>query len=226
MRNLILTGGPYHPFEQTSRYLASLLGDGGIECETTEDVETGLSRLESFDLLTLNLLHFRMLHERFEQPEREAWARSLSPEAQSAMVEHLGRGRGIIAMHTASVCFDDWPEWGEILGARWDWERSSHNAEPRPSKITVCPASHPIVRGLSDFEVTDEIYTFLDYRPGLTPLLTAARKGEEQPLLWARDVEGGRVVYDALGHDVASLSQPTHREIVTRAARWALGNGD
>jgi uncharacterized protein len=224
MRNLILTGGPYHPFEETSRYLASLLGDEGIESEITHDAGA-LSEVESFDLFTLNLLHFRMLHERFEGSERDEWAMSLSPAARSAMVEHLGRGRGMVAMHAASVCFDDWPEWGEILGARWDWERSSHNAEPRLSKITVCPVSHSIVRGLNDFEVTDEIYTFLDYQPDLTPLLTSPRKSVEQPLLWAREIRGGRVVYDALGHDVTSLSQPTHREIVRRAARWALGDG-
>jgi type 1 glutamine amidotransferase len=32
----------------------------------------------------------------------------------------------------------------------------------------------------------------------------------------------GRVVYDALGHDGASLNHPTHAQLLRDAAQWAL----
>src|SRR5258706_6378045 len=127
--------------------------------------------------------------------ERDEWAMSLSDEGRAAVVDHLARGRPLLAFHTAAICFDDWPEWADIVGARWDWERSSH-PPPRPSTVRVA-ADHPIVDGVGEFEVVDEIYSFLDTR-GVTPLLTSPRRGIEQPLLWVRDSGAERVVYDAL----------------------------
>jgi type 1 glutamine amidotransferase len=86
----------------------------------------------------------------------------------------------------------------------------------------VATGAHPIVADATDFEVIDEIYSYLDYSD-VTPLMTCARRGEDQPLLWARSVGGGRVAYDALGHDARSITQPTHALIIRRAALWATG---
>jgi type 1 glutamine amidotransferase len=44
-------------------------------------------------------------------------------------------------------------------------------------------------------------------------------------VLWTRQWEGARVVYDALGHDAQSLDHPVHRQLIERAAAWALGRG-
>ena len=219
MRVLLVTGGPYHPFDTTAPTLASLLRDEGIEPVVSGDVDGALRSLAEFDLLALYLLRWRMRGAMFDA-DRDRWAGSLSDEGREAILDHLGRGRGVLAMHTAAVCFDDWPEWADILGAVWDWERSSH-PPPRPSPIHVV-GPHPIVDGLDDFEVVDEIYSFLDDR-GVTPLLTSPRRGVEQPVLWAHSAGGGRVVYDALGHDDRSLAHPIHATVIRRAARWALG---
>jgi type 1 glutamine amidotransferase len=220
MRNLILTGGPYHSFAETSKLISELLALDGIESEITDDVEEGLASAPGFDLLTLNLLRWRMLGDFFDE-DRAEWAMTLSSSGRQAFHEHLARGRGILALHTASICFDDWPEWDEIIGAHWDWERSSH-PPPRSSAIRVATGVHPIVADATDFEVVDEIYSYLACRD-VSPLMTSARRGEQQPLLWARSVGGGRVAYDALGHDERSISEPTHATIIRRAAAWASG---
>jgi type 1 glutamine amidotransferase len=39
-------------------------------------------------------------------------------------------------------------------------------------------------------------------------------------VLWARSVGAGRVVTDLLGHDVAAMDHPSHRELLRRAAHW------
>jgi uncharacterized protein len=220
MRNLILTGGPYHPFAETSRLLADLFELDGVKSVIIDDVEHGLAEAPGYDLLTLNMLRWRMLGERFDEDRRE-WAMALSARGRDAVRAHLAAGRGILALHTASICFDDWPEWRDIIGARWDWPRSSH-PPPRESSIRVATGAHPIVADATDFEVIDEIYSYLDYSD-VTPLMTCARRGEDQPLLWARSVGGGRVAYDALGHDARSITQPTHALIIRRAALWATG---
>jgi hypothetical protein len=87
-------------------------------------------------------------------------------------------------------------------------------------------ASHPIVDGCAGFRVTDEIYHHLHMQPDVIPLLDAQRDEGPQALLWAREVGRGRVVYDALGHDAASLAEPEHARILRRSALWALGRSD
>jgi type 1 glutamine amidotransferase len=43
-------------------------------------------------------------------------------------------------------------------------------------------------------------------------------------LLWAREYGRSRIVYDALGHDTRSYDSQAHRELIRRAALWALGS--
>jgi type 1 glutamine amidotransferase len=43
-------------------------------------------------------------------------------------------------------------------------------------------------------------------------------------VLWTHRYGAGRVVYDGLGHDAASLEHPVHRRLVQRAALWASGH--
>jgi type 1 glutamine amidotransferase len=219
VKNLLLTGGPLHPFETTARTVADLLAEDGIDSVVTDGIEDGLQTIGEYDLLTVYLLRWRMLGAMFDD-DRDAWAMSLSDAGRDAILGHLQKGRPLLALHTAAVSFDDWPEWADVIGARWDWERSSH-PPPRPSMVHVASA-HPIVAGIDDFEVVDEIYSFLDLRD-VTPLLTSPRRGEAQPLLWTRTHGDARVAYDALGHDDLSLTHPSHATIIRRAATWVTG---
>lgn len=226
-RNLLLTGGYLHPFDETGPFLADLLEAGGVESELAWDLEEGLARLGSgtgFELVTVYALRWRMLHPRFDG-DREEWAFSLSQAGREALHAHLLGGGGLLAVHTAAICFDDWPEWGEIVGASWNWQRSTH-PPPRTIDVDVRRDAHPVVSGLDDFSVEDELYSFLDWQPDAEPLMSSRYRDVDQPLLTAREVSSGRVVYDALGHDLASLSVPTHGTILRRAARWAAGASD
>jgi type 1 glutamine amidotransferase len=228
VRNVILTGGIFHPFDATSEHLAKSFDALGIRSSIHGDMEEGLAVLrdERPGLLTVNALRWRMSLEKYD-PYRDEWAFELSSEGQLAIRDHVARGGGLLGLHTASICFDAWPDWGDILGAAWSWGESYH---PPLASVRVLPTdrAHPITHGLSAFEVADEVYTGLDLRQDVEGLL-AAEPGDgapAQPLLWARSYGRGRVVYDALGHDVASMNEPTHRRILERAALWLLARDD
>ena len=49
MKNLILTGGIFHPFKESSLALEKILIKEGIESEITEDIEFGLKKIEEGD---------------------------------------------------------------------------------------------------------------------------------------------------------------------------------
>jgi uncharacterized protein len=225
MRNLIITGGISHPFTLASTKLAEMLAPHGLESEITEDVEAGLAQLGrgGFDLLTVYALRWSMTQHEKYAPHRARWSFALSGEGRRAIERHLARGGGMLGLHTASICFDDWDGWMDLLGGAWVWGKSSHPPFG-PVEIRLDARDHPLLQGLEDFSLRDEIYGDLALVPGLVPLAHGrAAGGDWKPILWERRVGAGRVVYDALGHDVASLSHPMHAQIVTRAALLAAG---
>ena len=226
-RNIILTGGIFHPFAEASRTLAAILGERGIISVVHDDIEQGLRSLRETgaELLTVYALRWSMTQHGKYAPNRARWAMSLSEEGRAAVVGHLRRGGAVLALHTAVICFDDWPEWGDILGARWKWGQSAHPPYGAVDvRITV--AASPLTAFTLAFTLRDEVYSNLDFSAAVTPLAQAraARTQEKwQPVLWTRAYGGGRVAVDLLGHDGPALDAPAHRDIIQRAALWALG---
>ncbi len=227
-RNLILTGGLYHPFDAASETLRNALGEVGFESDITTDIHTGLSWLDDgdYDLLTVYALRFPMLAERFAN-DRALWAVTVGEVDARRIEAHLQRGRGILAMHTAAISFDDWPGWREIVGAGWTWGTSYHPPHGQVS-VRMTAAQHAITRGLPAFDFDEEAYSKMSLVSGIEALATvqATVQDSASPCLWAREVSQGRVVYDALGHDSASIDQPTHKRMLQRAAMWATRRSD
>jgi len=225
MRAVVLSGGLAHDFPATTACLVELLSEQGVAAEVHTGVDAALHALPGAALLVVNALRWTMTGPGTPDHYRElAGAQGVSPSAsaRAELVAHLAAGGGVLGMHSASICFDDWPEWRRTLGASWVWGRSQH--PPLGPEVGVRPrGAHELVDGLDAFTIVGEVYGDLERMPDLAPLLTArhpADQGAEQPLLWAREHGGGRVVYDALGHHPPSYEVPEHREIVRRAIRW------
>jgi uncharacterized protein len=206
-RNLILSGGPGYTGEKTSARVREIIGWEDISSDISNDVEGGLAGLETaaYDLLTVNTL-----------------ASSLSESGRLAVSAHLARGRGILVLQPASGSFANWAEWPGIVGAEWQREPAGAS-KPGPVQVSVRTSAHPITAGLGSFEVVDSVPELVAVGSDVEPLASITVVGEDHPVLWAREVGGGRVVYDGLGYDERSFSHPAHRIILCRSARWLLG---
>ena len=220
----MLTGGPPgHPFDVTAGYLADTLTAAGYKASVTADVEGCFAGLDDCDLLAVNALRWRMGAERYAAARAEH-AFSPSPDGRAAVVAFLRRGGALLASHTAAICFDDWAGWGDIVGASWCWDRSSH-PPLGPAKVEVEVDAHPVVAGVTpEFDVVDEIYGHMDLASDVEPLAWGTAGDGRHPVLWAREAGGGRIVYDALGHDERSFAVAPHRQILDQAVRWLQGD--
>ena len=226
MRNLILTGGIRHDFDDNTASVVELLSQIGIQSETTIDIESGVARLAegSFDLLTVMALRWSMEGDPKYAPHREQWAFSISSAARKAIHDFVAGGGGLFGLHTACLCFDDWADWRNLLGGVWLWGRSFH-PPLGPILVSRTVERHSLTAGLPSFDLIDEVYSGLSIADNVTPLLTAkaASQGDDEPVLWARQFGHGRVAFDGLGHDRASLTDRVHSRIVQRCAAWAGG---
>ena len=65
-KNLIFTGGIFHPFDETSETLSNIINNFGYKSEITIDIEEGIKNINEYDLITFNALRWRMLnHEKY-----------------------------------------------------------------------------------------------------------------------------------------------------------------
>ena len=221
-RNLILVGGIFHDFQASAEALSDVLAPLGIESRIEPDLDAGLASLATnpVDLITVNALRWEMIGEKYD-PYRDNEAYSPPATTRAALANHLETGGALLGLHTASICFSDWPEWSQILGGRWVWGTSFH---PPPERITVTPAERDGSDTLPAFEVHDELYTDLTLEPGAEVLAYGSSEAipNAQPVVWRHTVGPGRVIYDALGHDSASLLHPPHAKWLTESVAWAL----
>jgi hypothetical protein len=226
-RVVVLTGGPdhAHDFTATGPALADLVAADGHDVTLVGHPDAAAAVLDHADVLVVNALRWRMIGDKYD-PWRDQWRYDTPAATRDAISGFVARGGGLVGSHTASICFDDWPEWGDVLGGAWSWDRSAH---PTPAPVDVhVVADHPVVADVpTHVELVDEVYGDLDLRPGIAVLATARRDPDDhdQPVVWTHRYGSGRVVYDGFGHDVASLAHEHHRRLLQQAVRWVAGEG-
>lgn len=225
-KNLIISGGIFHPFEDSSKTLSTILDDIGYESLITMDIEEAFKNLEDYDLLTINALRWRMLNHEKYLPYIDEWAFSLSEDGRKHLDNYIKNGGSMIALHTSSICFDDWDGWSKVLGGKWNWDRSFH---PPLGPIKVTPiANHFVTDNIQSFTLNDEVYHNLELEPESKPFLIGYTEEtkEEHIIAWSYKYQQGRVIYNALGHDSDSLKNKELSEIIKRSALWVSGDSD
>jgi len=216
-KNLILTGGIFHPFDETSKTLEEILNTLGYESEITLDIEEGIKNIHNFDLVTFNALRWRMLNHEKYIPYLDEWQFSLSSNAKKILDRYIKTGGSMIAFHTSSICFDDWDGWSKLLGGKWVWDKSFH---PPLGTIEVNPVdSHFLVKHLKKFDLNDEVYHNLLLEPESKPFLLAKTKdsSEEHIVGWTYSYQQGKVVYNVWGHDSNYLLKTEMIEIIKKS---------
>jgi uncharacterized protein len=147
------------------------------------------------------------------------------PSQQEALAEMVAAGKGLVGIHCA--CIMGLPgdrALYELLGCRY----LSHGPGHHEGRHTVeILGGHPVTEGLgpeTDFELFDEYYEFELADDKVTVLAQRHRAdGVVIPVMYAREVGAGRVVYLALGHDMRAWGEPSFRALVRQAMTWAAG---
>lgn len=141
-------------------------------------------------------------------------------------------GKGFVAAHSAATSFYSWPEFGEMLGGRFD----EHPWQVASAPVIVEDAEFPATRGFpSGTAVRDEHYQLKDFSRASVRVLARLdataldlkaplvhRTDADFPVAWARMHGRGRVFYSTLGHAPESWDDPVIQNMYLQALRWAL----
>jgi type 1 glutamine amidotransferase len=160
----------------------------------------------------------------------------MPPEQERATLEaFLKRGGGLVAVHD-TICSAD-PEWFcTIYGGAKKHGQTNFTLEA-PVAYTITEPEHPIMKGMTDFTITDESFFLMTWSkdPQIHVLATAAQAatrsagthaGEVVPQIWTyeRTIPGGqpfRAFVWMQGHNYVNFSHTQVQPMLLRAIAWA-----
>ena len=154
----------------------------------------------------------------------------LTPAGRARLARYVEEGGGFVGVHAAACTEEDWPYYGDLLGARF-----ARHPRYQPGSAVVEDPDHPATRHLPPrWDFTDEWYDFRSSPRGRVRVLLAADEssydgggmGADHPLAWCHGHGAGRVFYTALGHASEAYADPAFRAHLRGGTAWAARAAD
>jgi len=140
-------------------------------------------------------------------------------ENAAAIVDSVkNRGMGFLALHNTIACGHD-----GITGFL-DIEPIPHN-EVQPLWVRDLNGMHPVTRGIENFLIPlDEQFAVVIRSHSTTTLFETTAMHDKRRAVggWCLERGAGRIVGMLPGHDKAAYRVPQYRELLWRAAHWAM----
>ena len=144
-------------------------------------------------------------------------------------------GKGFVGIHAAADTEPNWPWYIEMLGAKFE----DHPPGTHVATVKFMDRVHPITNVInpatnervSNWEIEDEWYNFEASPRGNVHVLavldedtyTGGTHGDDHPIAWCQEFDGGRSVYLASGHPEEIYDNEVLRGLMTNAVEWAAG---
>ncbi|MEJ7588438.1 MAG: ThuA domain-containing protein [Ferruginibacter sp.] len=149
----------------------------------------------------------------------------LGDEQQKALENYMQKGGGFVGVHAATDCEYNWPWYVKMVGASF----LSH-PEQQVAKLTVTDNKNMATRHLpATWERKDEWYNFKSMNPDVHVLLKieessykGGKNGDNHPMAWYHEYDGGRAFYTALGHTDESYADPVYLQHLLGGIKYAI----
>jgi type 1 glutamine amidotransferase len=204
MKVLVVAGG--HPFP-VKPFRAVFDAYKDMECTFVDEKVGG----EAFDEITNWPYDVIVLYNYQKKPSEKRWANFL---------KLLDKGVGLVILHHAIYGYRPWQEFQKIVGVTSWLSGAKDNVH---YKVHVEDPKHPIVRGLADFEITDEVYAGHGLDPKVHVILTTEEPSNMKAIAWVHSYRKSPVCYFQLGHDAKAYSNKGFVDVLGQTIRWTAG---
>lgn len=154
----------------------------------------------------------------------------LNEAQQGAFERYIQAGGGYAGIHAASDTEYSWPWYGELVGSYFN----NHPPGTPSATVKVEDPAHPSTAGIEPRWLrTDEWYNFRTNPRGDVHVLASLDEttyapgsgamGNEHPIAWCQDYDGGRSWYTGMGHTEASFVEPKFLQHVLGGIQTAAG---
>lgn len=149
------------------------------------------------------------------------------------LLSFVREGKGFVAAHIALTAFDSWPEFLDLLGARFD----GHPITGPGTVVNERPDFPATKHFPPSFAFNDEFYqpkghsrekidVLLRLDLSNVPANQNLRLQGDYPLAWAKLYGKGRVFYGSFAHSSETWDSRDIQQMYFEAMRWALGLSD
>ncbi|HEY0826591.1 MAG TPA: ThuA domain-containing protein [Bacilli bacterium] len=225
-RVLVISGNEahkWHHWEETApKIKRALESDSGIAVDLSFSIDDlAEPHLPDYDVIVLNYCNWQD-------------SMGLSDLSKRNLLSFLDNYGGLVVLHFSNGSFhfslpeageSDWPEFRNIVPRVWNHHGSSGHDPLGTFTVKVVDYSHPITSGLTEFQVTDELYYRQEGSKPVNVLYSAISSdtGEEEPLAWTTEYKGARVYQTLLGHCGETYAAAEVNETLRRGVLWAAG---
>ena len=152
----------------------------------------------------------------------------LDNSEQKAFEEYIQSGGSFLGIHAATDTEYDWPWYGKLVGGYF--ESHPNNPNVLEAKINVLSKEHSSTSHLNEtWKRSDEWYNFKNLNPDVTVVMNldessyeGGTNGDNHPIAWYHEYDGGRAYYTGGGHTNESYSEPDFRQHLLGAIEWCL----
>ncbi|MBC7849651.1 MAG: ThuA domain-containing protein [Chitinophagaceae bacterium] len=140
---------------------------------------------------------------------------------------YIQAGGGYVGIHAASDAEYDWGWYGRLVGGYFE----SH-PQQQEAKLDVVDQTHISTSHLpKEWKRKDEWYNFKKLNPDVKVLIKIDEKsyeggknGDNHPMAWYHDFDGGRAYYTELGHTEESFTDDNYLKHLLGGIKYAMGD--
>ncbi|HSB94579.1 MAG TPA: ThuA domain-containing protein, partial [Flavitalea sp.] len=152
----------------------------------------------------------------------------LNADQQIAFEHYIQAGGGFAGIHAAADTEYDWPWYNQLVGAYFLSHPHQQNA-----KVNITDKTHPSTAKLPDtWERFDEWYNYKNIYSGIKVLATldessyeGGANGDNHPIAWYHDYDGGKAFYTGMGHTKESYEDPKYLQHILGGIQSVMANG-
>ena len=205
MQTLVLCDDRWHPARVPREGLGVLNGKG-FEFDWIEDArDWSAERMAAYKLVVLTKSNH------FSFTDHREW---MTEEVQSAFVEYVRKGNGLLAIHSGTAGYQETPVLRNILGGVF-----THH--PEQCAVTMeLVSNHPLTSDVSPFTIKDEHYFMAMGDSEADVFMTTHSEHGEEPGGWTRTEGAGRVAVLTPGHNLDVWLHPSYQALILNSLRW------
>ncbi len=148
---------------------------------------------------------------------------------QADFQRYIQAGGGFVGIHAAADTEYHWMWYGKLVGGYFNGHPNNPNV--REAKIQVLDKNHEATQALGDeWQRADEWYNYKSLNPATKVLMNldetsyeGGTNGENHPIAWYHDYDGGRAFYTGLGHTKESFIEEAYLTHILGGINYAIG---
>jgi hypothetical protein len=135
----------------------------------------------------------------------------------------------MIFLHHSLASYQEWNEFEKIIGGKYYLQSDTTDGEDIKLStykhdvdvpVEIVDQNHPILNGMDDFTIHDEVYGGFNVLPTVYPLLRTDHPESTEIIAWTNKYLNSNIVYIQLGHDHHAYEDPNYRRLVKQSIDW------